>query len=85
MELQGSLESIRAKLRKYKNCKVRTYKDFPVQLWHLIDGNIYVGQSSLVRRTRHNCVFGISTDTEGVKETYLDHFDRLWENAGEES
>lgn len=83
MELQGSLESIKAKLRKYENCEVRTYKDFPVQLWHLIDDRIYVGQSSLVRRTRHNCVFGIGVDEEGVKETYLDHFDRLWENSKE--
>lgn len=81
MELQGSLESIRAKLRKYHNCEVRTYKDFPVQLWHLIDDYIYIGQSSLVRRTRHNCAFGVSVDTEGIKETYLDHFDRLWDKV----
>ena len=81
MELQGSLESIRAKLKRYRNCEVRTYQDFPVQLWHLIDDHIYIGQSSLVRRTRHNCAFGISVDTPGVKETYLDHFDRLWEKA----
>lgn len=81
MELQGSLESIRAKLQRYKNCELRTYKDFPVQLWHIIDDYIYVGQSSLVRRTRHNCAFGVSIETVGVKETYLDHFDRLWEKA----
>lgn len=84
MELQGSLESIRAELARYKNCEVRTYKDFPVQLWHLIDDYIYVGQSSLVTRTRHNCVFEVSVDTEGAKKTYLDHFDRLWEKAGED-
>jgi hypothetical protein len=83
MELQGSLESIRAKLKRYQNCEVRTYKDFPVQLWHLIDDHIYIGQSSLVRRTRHNCAFGISVDTPGVKETYLDHFDRLWKKGPE--
>ena len=63
MELQGSLESIRAKLRKYPNCQVRTYKDFPVQLWHLIDNHIYIGQSSLLRRTRYNCVFDVSVNT----------------------
>lgn len=79
MELQGSLESIRSKLRKYPNTEVRTYKDFPVQLWHLIDNYIYVGQSSLLRRTRYNCVIGINVDTYGVKETYLDHFDILWD------
>lgn len=81
MELQGSLESIKAKLKKYKNCEVRTYKDFPVQLWHRIDDKIYVGQSSLVRRTRHNVVFGVSVDTPNIKETYLDHFDHLWTSA----
>ncbi len=84
MELLGSLDSIRAELKRHKNCQVRTYKDFPVQLWHLIDDYLYIGQSSLVRRTRHNCVFEVSTDTDGVKQTYLDHFDRLWEAAGAE-
>jgi hypothetical protein len=81
MELQGSLESIRAELRKYQNCEIRTYKDFPLQLWHLIDDYIYVGQVSLVRRSRWNCVFGIGIDTPGVSETFLEHFDRLWEKA----
>lgn len=81
MELQGSLESISARLRRYENCEVRTYTDFPVQLWHLIDDHIYVGQSSLLRRTRLNCVFRVSTDTIGIKETYLDHFERLWKTS----
>lgn len=81
MELQGSLESISAKLKRNKNCEVKTYKDFPVQLWHRIDDRIYIGQSSLDRRTRHNCAFGINVETKGVKETYLDHFDLLWKNA----
>lgn len=81
MELRGSLASVRAKLRKYENCEVRTYKDFPVQLWHRIDDYIYIGQSSLVRRTRYNCVFGVSVDTENIKATYLDHFDALWADA----
>lgn len=78
MELVGSLASVRAKLQPYKNCEVRTYKDFPVQLWHRIDGHIYIGQSSLVRRTRYNSVFGVSVETENIKETFLDHFDKLW-------
>ncbi|MCP5104528.1 MAG: hypothetical protein GY950_14175, partial [bacterium] len=78
MELQGSLVAIQAKLKKYKNCEVRTYNDFPVQLWHRIDEKIFIGQSSLVRRTRHNCAFGISVDIPEIKDTYLDHFDRLW-------
>lgn len=82
MELQGSLESVRAKLKRYKNCELRTYKDFPVQMWHLIDDRIYIGAPSLARRTRHNCVFGISVEGEGVKKTFLDHFDALWEKAG---
>lgn len=82
MELQGSLESIHAELKDYyPRCEVRTYKDFPVQLWHRIDNIIYIGQSSTLRRTRHNCVYGVSTDTPGIKETYLDHFERLWGNA----
>lgn len=81
MELQGSLQSINAKFQKYKNCEIKTYTDFPVQLWHLVDDYLYVGQSSLVRRTRHNCVYGINVEVEGVKETYLDHFERLWESS----
>jgi len=81
MELQGSLQSIHAKFQKYKKCEIRTYTDFPVQLWHLVDDYLYVGQSSLVRRTRHNCVYGINVEIEGVKETYLDHFEKLWENS----
>jgi hypothetical protein len=81
MELLGSLESIRAKLRRYSNCEVRTYTDFPVQIWHLIDDYIFIGQFSLLRRSRHNCAFGVSVETEGIRETYLHHFDSLWETA----
>jgi hypothetical protein len=81
MELQGSLQSIIAKFQKFKKCEIKTYTDFPVQLWHLVDDYLYVGQSSLLRRTRHNCVYGINVEVEGVKETYLDHFERLWDGS----
>lgn len=76
-ELEGSLISIAAKLEKEPNCQILTYQDFPVQLWHRIDGTIYVGSSSLLRRTRFNCVFAVSVDVPGIQETYLDHFDEL--------
>jgi len=84
-ELEGSLKSVKAKLENFKNCEVRTYKDFPVQLWHLIDDHIYVGQSSLNRRTRHNCIFKVSVDTQGIKGTFLDHFDTLWKKYKKET
>ena len=80
-ELEGSLQSIHAKLKKYKNCTIKTYKDFPVQIWHLVDDYLYIGQSSLLRRSRHNCVFGIQTNIKGVMDTYLRHFEVLWENS----
>jgi len=80
-ELQGSLRSIAAKLRRFPNCRILTYRDFPVQLWHRIDSTIYVGNSSLIRRTRHNCAFAVSVDVPGVKETFLEHFVRLQERA----
>ena len=76
-ELQGSLASIAAKLRRFPGCKILTYRDFPVQLWHRIDEMIYVGYSSLLRRTRHNSVFAVPIDVPGVKDTFLDHFDAL--------
>lgn len=77
-ELEGSFVAVSHQLAGIPNCEVRTYDDFPVQLWHMIDDVIYVGQSSNRRRTRYNCVFSVSTDAPNVKETYLDHFDHLW-------
>jgi hypothetical protein len=56
-ELEGSLKSVAAKLLERKNCSILTYKDFPVQLWHRIDGTIYIGSPSVLRRSRQNCVF----------------------------
>jgi hypothetical protein len=82
-ELTGSLESIAAKLMGIANCRVMTYQDFPVQLWHRIDDVIYIGTPALVRRSRLNCVFAVSVDAPGIKETYLDHFEKLQETATE--
>lgn len=76
-ELEGSLKSVAAKLLVRANCSIYTYRDFPVQLWHRIDGTIYVGSPSVLRRSRQNCVFAVSVFVPGIKETFLDHFDEL--------
>jgi hypothetical protein len=80
-ELEGSLKSVAAKLLERKNCSIFTYKDFPVQLWHRIDKTIYIGSPSVLRRSRENCVFAVSIDVPGIKETFLDHFDELKKRA----
>jgi hypothetical protein len=80
-ELEGSLRGITAKLQKEPNCRILTYREFPVQLWHRIDGTIYIGAPSLIRRSRDNCVFAVSVDIPGIKETFLDHFAELEKRA----
>lgn len=76
-ELEGSLTSIAGRLREEPNCSIRTYQDFPTQLWHRIDETIYIGAPSLIRRSRDNCVFAVFVNVPGIKETFLDHFDEL--------
>ncbi|MCX5799805.1 MAG: hypothetical protein NTX17_00195 [Candidatus Eisenbacteria bacterium] len=80
-ELEGSLKAIAAKLQREPHCKILTYREFPVQLWHRIDGTIYIGAPSLIRRSRDNCVFAVSVDIPGIKETFLDHFAELEKRA----
>lgn len=80
-ELEGSLRSIAARLKRYPNCEIFTYKDFPVQLWHRIDGTIYLGNLSLTSRARRNCVFAVDVHIPGIKQTFLDHFERLKKRA----
>ena len=80
-ELTGSLQSVAAKLTDFEGCKILTYRDFPVQLWHRIDGMIYIGSPSVSRRSRENCVFAVPVNVPGIKETYLDHFENLAKKA----
>lgn len=80
-ELEGSLRSVASKLLGRRGCSILTYDDFPVQLWHRVDETIYVGFPSVVRRSRQNCVFAVSIEVPGIRETFLQHFDELLERA----
>ncbi len=71
------MKSVAVKLPGRKNCSVLTYSDFPVQLWNRIDDTIYIGSTSVLRRSRQNCVFAVPVGVPGIKVTFLDHFDEL--------
>ncbi|MCI0638021.1 MAG: helix-turn-helix domain-containing protein [Gemmataceae bacterium] len=76
-ELRDVLGIISHEFRGWPNCELWTYRDFPVQFWYRVDATIYVNIPSIVRHTRHNCLFGVPVDLPGVKKTFLAHFDKL--------
>jgi hypothetical protein len=76
-ELISSLDLITLAFKSKPNCNLRVYRELPIQLWHRIDEMIYVCFPAFQRRSRENCVVGFPVKKPGVKETFLDHFEKL--------
>jgi transcriptional regulator with XRE-family HTH domain len=68
---------------KGPTCQLKVYTGLPIQLWTLIDDYLYLHTPSLKARSRDNCMFKVPVHLPGVKETYLDHFEALWDEARE--
>ena len=80
-ELKGSLMSAASRLLREKNCRVFTYRDFPLHWWYRIDDTIYIQIPSLLRRSHRDGVFATPLDVPGIREKFLDHFEDLKSRA----
>jgi transcriptional regulator with XRE-family HTH domain len=79
-----ALEFIADIFQHKPNCKLFTYRDFPIQIWYRVDTTIYINILAVARHTRENCVFGVPINLPGIKATFLDHFDKLLKDQGTE-
>lgn len=82
-QLDKSLRQVSRKLKKHKKrCIITTYDEFPTQIATIIDDSVFFGVVSLVDQARRNVVveFNIIRH-KGAKESFLGHFERLWDRS----
>jgi hypothetical protein len=83
--LQNAIDNTAAHLARLDGFRLRLYNDFPNQLTYIFDDHVLASVMSRTGRSRDNCVFHLPGHRlPGVKHTFVDHFNQLWDTAGQE-
>lgn len=83
-ELNTSLASAKLHLEEFGDrARIRVYDDFPTQIVFMFDGDILSSVVSATARSRDNCAFLVNADAPGAHKSFIEHFNRLWEQKSE--
>ncbi len=84
-ELVNSLKNVLFRLRDISDrARVRIYDEFPTQICYSFDQDLFVSVVSITGRSRGNCAFLVNSSLPGVHQSFIEHFDRLWNQRATE-
>jgi len=85
-ELEAALKGVHFQLRSFgERAQIRIYDDFPTQIGFYFDDEIYACVVSATGRARDNCAFLLSSSIPGAQESFVRHFDYLWDDKNQKS
>ncbi len=78
-ELAASLDLVKNQFGRFKErVKIRKYDEFPLQLTYITDKEIVSSVISATGRSRGNYTIILDINQPGVKHSFIDHFEKLW-------
>lgn len=84
-ELDAVLRGVHFSLRQFgERVQIRIYDDFPTQIVYYFDNEALVCVVSATGRSRENCAFLLNDKMPGVKKSFVDHFEYLWDKKSSE-
>ena len=80
-ELSASLDLVRVQFAGSNGrVQIRKYDEFPLQITYIIDNRVVSSVISATGRSRENCAFIIDKNRKGIEHSFVDHFEKLWNN-----
>ena len=80
-ELSASLDLVRVQFAGSNGrVQIRKYDEFPLQITYIIDNHVVSCVITATGRSRENCAFIIDKNRRGIEHSFVDHFEKLWNN-----